>query len=80
LPKRQTNSRRQARAVALVDDPSVEVFMAAAAAFQGVDEGKRWLTMPSESFGNKPPLAEIGSEEGRKKILNELALIEHGMF
>lgn len=64
----------------LLDDPTVDVFMATAIAFQDIAQGKRWLTMPSDSFGRNPPISVIDSEDGRKKILNELALIEHGMF
>ena len=65
---------------AFAQDTNIEIFMAAAIAFQGVDEGKLWLTTPSESFNGKPPLSVINSVEGRQKILNELALVEHGMF
>ena len=31
----------------LINDPSLEIFMAAAIAFQDVRKGKRWLTMPT---------------------------------
>jgi len=64
----------------LLDDPRIEVLMAVAIAFHDVAEGKRWLKMPSDSLGKKSPLSVIGSKDGRQKILNELALIEHGMF
>lgn len=66
--------------LALAENPTIDVFMAAAIAFKGIEEGKRWLAMPNEAFESKPPLTVIDSVEGRGKILNELALIEHGMF
>lgn len=81
-PETGTGSARSAqqRVSKILDDPSIEVFMAAAIAFRGVEAGKRWLTTPIAIFDIEAPLAQIHSAEGRKKILSELALIEHGMF
>lgn len=43
-------------------------------------EAKRWSTTPSESFDRKTSISVIYSAEGRLKILDEVAMIEHGTF
>jgi RNA polymerase sigma-70 factor (ECF subfamily) len=64
----------------LMEDPKVQILMAAAAAFQNVETGRSWLSTPSRSLGNVPPVALITTQSGREMVTNELGLIEHGMF
>ena len=54
--------------------------MAASAAFQNVETGRSWLFTPNQSLGNVAPVTMISTESGREKVINELGLIEHGMF
>jgi hypothetical protein len=52
----RSQGRKQAlRIENLIDDPVVEVLMAAAIAFQGVDRGKLWLSTPTQAFNNEAP-------------------------
>jgi hypothetical protein len=64
----------------LIDDPIVQVLMSASAAFQNVEAGRSWLFTPNQSLGNLAPVTMISTESGREKVINELGLIEHGMF
>jgi len=64
----------------LLQDPIVEVFMAAAIAFQDVKRGKAWLLSPIQAFDHQPPIAAINTPQGRERIMNELGIIAHGMF
>ncbi len=65
---------------ALMEDPVVQILMAAAAAFQKSETGRSWLLTPSPSLGNVAPLSLISTPAGREMVANELGLIEHGMF
>ncbi|MGA8028243.1 MAG: sigma factor [Bryobacteraceae bacterium] len=64
----------------LIEDPIVQILMAAAAAFQRLETGRSWLLTPSPSLGNVAPVSLISSRAGREIVANELGLIEHGMF
>jgi RNA polymerase sigma-70 factor, ECF subfamily len=64
----------------LMEDPTVQILMAAAAAFQNIETGRSWLLTPSPSLGNVPPMKLITTQSGREMVTNELGLIEHGMF
>jgi len=64
----------------LMENPVVQIFMAAAAAFQDVETGRSWLLTPSPSLGNVAPVSLIATQAGRELVANELGLIEHGMF
>jgi RNA polymerase sigma factor for flagellar operon FliA len=65
---------------ALMEDPVVQILMAAAAAFQKPETGRSWLLTPSPSLGNVTPASLISTKAGREMVANELGLIEHGMF
>jgi antitoxin Xre/MbcA/ParS-like protein len=69
-----------ARVSFLFEDPIVQVLMTVSAAFQRVETGRSWLFTPNQSLGNVPPIAMISTEVGREKVVNELGLVEHGMF
>jgi uncharacterized protein (DUF2384 family) len=64
----------------LIEDPIVQILMAAAAAFQDLETGRLWLSTPNSALGNAPPVALIATAAGREMVANELGLIEHGMF
>jgi len=64
----------------LMEDPVVQILMAAAAAFQDLETGRSWLLTPSPSLGNVAPVSLIATQAGRELVANELGLIEHGLF
>lgn len=64
----------------LVEDPTVGILMATAAAFQNLEIGRLWLFTPSAALGNVAPVSLISTAAGRDIVANELGLIEHGMF
>ncbi len=71
---------KRERVSSLLEDPIVQILMAAAAAFQDLETGKSWLMTPSPSLGNVAPAALVSTPAGREIVANELGLIEHGMF
>lgn len=64
----------------LVEDPTVGILMATAAAFQDLETGRLWLFTPSSALGNVVPVSLISTAAGRDIVANELGLIEHGMY
>lgn len=74
----ETGAGQDARA--LIENPIVQILMAAASAFQELETGRAWLLTPSMSLDNVAPVSLISSQAGREIVANELGLIEHGMF
>ncbi len=64
----------------LIEDPTVGILMATAAAFQDLETGRSWLFTPSPALGNVAPMSLLSTEAGREIVANELGLIQHGMF
>lgn len=73
-------ANRKESPASLIDDPTIRILMAAAAAFQKLETGRSWLLTASPALGNVAPLSLISTPAGREIIANELGLIEHGMF
>jgi hypothetical protein len=79
-PRRKSKPYSDKEVQNIANSPAVGVLMAAAAAFQDVETGRSWLSTPRVSLGGKTPLTLIATDEGRQVVLNELGLIQNGMF
>ena len=61
-------------------DEALTVFGEACIVFSDSGRALDWLTLPSDVFGGKPPLAMMHDPEGRDAVKAQLARIEHGIF
>lgn len=65
--KAKAGLRIQSEDADLLQDPIVEVFMAAAITFQDVHRGKAWLLSPNQAFNQQPPVTAINNIEVAKR-------------